>query len=332
MRRGTVCRSRQCRPDAGYRPVGADRCWSACHDARVLRPFAAYLRVYEPLAALGDPPGQRLVEAVSAATLRRAGIGWREQHLWLKSQAARPPRLLPAELTDGRAAPGLETDVLVLDPAEVPAGHPGDGPFVCPLEMRARSASALATFLTEAPPAMKNVVLEAGGVTPDRARARTKAALAGLTTPAVHTLTTTWTVPLPWFVLIDPNERKLVLGSGPDDPLREASWRTSMSEAVRRASEASELVESTFGESGPGRVLARTRHWLDGFDPDSVVELDYGGLVQLFADPILDADTTAEEVHDILDALRSGNVEELGELFSELREFWGDVAAREHAN
>ncbi|VVJ23117.1 Uncharacterised protein [Amycolatopsis camponoti] len=25
MRRGTVCRSRQCPPDAGYRPVGGDR-------------------------------------------------------------------------------------------------------------------------------------------------------------------------------------------------------------------------------------------------------------------------------------------------------------------
>ncbi|GAA3558381.1 hypothetical protein GCM10022222_47440 [Amycolatopsis ultiminotia] len=298
----------------------------------MLRPFVAYLRVYEPLVALADPPGERLAEAVSAATARRAAIGGREQCMWLKSQAANPARLLPAELADGRAAPSLSTDVLVLDPAEVPAGHPVDGPFVCPLELRARSAAALATFLADAPPAVKDVVLEAGGVTADRVRARTKAAMSDLTTAAAHTLTTTWTVPLPWFTLIDPNERKLVLGSGPDDPVREASWRTPMAEAVRRAAEASELVEAAFGESGPGQVLAQTREWLDNFDPGSIVELDYGGLVQLFADPILDADTTAEEVHDILDALRSGNVEELAELFSELREFWGDVAAREHAN
>jgi DNA-binding GntR family transcriptional regulator len=54
--------------------------------------------------------------------------------------------------------------------------------------------------------------------------------------------------------------------------------------------------------------------------------------VQLFDDSVLEADTTADEVHDILDALRSGNVEELAELFSELREFWGDLAARERAN
>ncbi len=292
----------------------------------------AYLRVYEPLRALGDPPAQRLVEAVSAGGLSRVAIGEREQRMWLKSQASAPARLLPAELRDGRAAPSLATDVLVLDPAEVPTGHGAAGPFVCPLELRARSAAALATFLTDSAPVLRNVVLDAGGVNADRARARAKAAMTDLSAAAAHTLTTTWTVPLPWFSLIDPDERKLVLGSGPDDPAREASWRTSMSAAVRRAEDAGELIESTFGDSGPGRVLAQTRQWLESFDPDSVVELDYGGLVQLFADPLLDADSTADEVHDILDALRSGNVEELAELFSQLREFWGDLAAREHSN
>ncbi|MEV6896090.1 hypothetical protein [Amycolatopsis sp. NPDC051372] len=298
----------------------------------MLRPFVAYLRVYEPLLALGDPPDDRLREAVAAAKLRRAAIGEREQAVWLKSQAAAPARLLPAELADGRPAPSLLTDVLVLDPAEVPAGHPGTGPFVCPLELRARAAAALVTFLGDATPALKNAVLDAGGVSADRARSHTKAAMTDLTTAAAHTLTTTWTVPLPWFVLVDPDERKLVLGSGQDDPVRELSWRMSMSDALTRAAEAGELIEAAFGDSGPGRVLSQTRQWLESFDPDSVVELDYGGLVQLFADAILESDTTAEEVHDILEALRTGNVEELAELFSELREFWGDLAARERSN
>ena len=332
MRRGTVCRSRQCPPDAGYRPVGGDRRRWACHDALVLRPFVAYLRVYEPLLALGDPPDERLREAVAAAKLRRAAIGEREQHMWLKSQVAAPSRLLPAELSDGRPSPSLVNDVLVLGPEELPSGHPVEGPFVCPLELRARSAAALVTFLGDAHPALKNAVLDAGGVSADRARSRTKAAMADLTTMAAHTLTTTWTVPLPWFVLVDPDERRLVLGSGPNDPTRELSWRVSMSDALERAGEASELIEAAFGESGPARVLSQTRQWLESFNPASVVELDYGGLVQLFADSILESDTTAEEVHDILDALRTGNVEELAELFSELREFWGDLAAREHSN
>jgi len=301
----------------------------------VLRPFVAYLRVYEPLLALGDPPDERLRAAVKAAKLHRTTVGEREQSMWLKSQVAAPRRLLPAELPDGRPAPSVRTDVLVLDPAEVPAsenGEVGPGPLVCPLELRARSAAALVTFLGDAHPALKNVLLDEGGFTLDAIKARTKAAMVDLTTTAAHTLSTTWTVPLPWFVLIDPDERKLVLGSGRDDPKREMSWRTTLTDARTRAREAGELLEATFGDSGPGRVLFETRRWLDNFHPGSVVELDYGGLVQLFADSILEADTTADEVHDILDALRTGNVEELAELFSELREFWGDLAAHERAN
>jgi hypothetical protein len=292
----------------------------------------AYLRVYEPLLALSDPPDERLRAAVAAAKLRRADAGSREQAMWLKSQVAAPRRLLPAELADGRAAPSLLTDVLVLDPADVPSGKSANGPFVCPLELRARSAAALVSFLGDAHPALKNVVLDEGGFTPEAIRSRTKSAMADLSTAAAHTLSTTWTVPLPWFVLIDPDERKLVLGGGRDDPKREMSWRTTLADAQHRGREAGELLEQTFGDSGPGRVLFETRRWLDNFHPDSVVELDYGGLVQLFADAVLEADSTADEVHDILDALRSGNVEELAELFSDLREFWGDLAGRERAN
>ncbi|MFJ9781844.1 hypothetical protein ACIRSS_19830 [Amycolatopsis sp. NPDC101161] len=298
----------------------------------MLRPFAAYLRVYEPLLALGEPPDERLRAAVAAAKLRRTDAGAREQAMWLKSQVAAPRRLLPAELADGRPAPSLLTDVLVLAPEDVPDGRAGQGPFVCPLELRARSAAALVTFIGDAHPALKNVVLDEGGFTQETIRARTKSAMADLSTSAAHTLSTTWTVPLPWFVLVDPDERRLVLGSGRDDPKRELSWRTTLADAQHRAREAGELLEQTFGDSGPGRVLFETRRWLDNFHADSVVELDYGGLVQLFADPILESDNTADEVHDILDALRSGNVEELAELFSDLREFWGDLAAKERSN
>lgn len=335
MRRGTVCRRRQCPPNAGYRPVGGDSRWSACHDLRVLRPFAAYLRVYEPLLALGDPPDQRLRDAVAAAKLHRTSAGEREQTLWLRSQVAAPRRLFPAELPDGRPAPSVLTDVLVLDPQEIPPGRKaevGPGPLVCPLEVRARSAASLVSFLGDAHPALKQAVLDATGHTQDRIRSRAKAAMVDLTTTAAHTLSTTWSIPLPWFVLIDPDERKLELGSGQADPVRELSWRTSLADAKERAREAGDLLEATLGDSGPGRVLYETTRWMENFHPGSVVELDYGGLVQLFSDAVLEADSTAEEVHDILEALRSGNVDDLAELFTELREFWSDLAARERAN
>lgn len=291
----------------------------------------AYLRVYEPLSAFGEPPSDQLNKAIEAAKLTRATAGEREQRMWLKSQAAAPVRLLPAELADGRAAPSTGTDVLVLDPAEVP-GKVGPGPLVCPLELRARSAAALVSFLGDASPALRASVLDAGGVTAETVRSRTSSALGDLPKAAVHVLSTTWTVPLPWFALVDPAKRRLKLGAGLEDPERELSWRISMPDALQRAAEARALVESTLGDSGPTRILEETERWLTNFDPASAVELDYGGLVQLIADPILESDTSAEEVHSILEALRSGNVEQLAELFNDLREYWSELAAREHFN
>ncbi|WP_020669443.1 hypothetical protein [Amycolatopsis nigrescens] len=301
----------------------------------MLRPFVAYLRVYEPLPAFGDPPPAQLLRAVEAAQLTRASVGEREQRMWLKSQTAAPVRLLPAELADGRPAPSSGTDVLVLDPADVPVDGGdslGSDPLVCPLELRARSAAALVNFLGDAHPALRTSVLTAGGVTAESVRSRTSAALGELSRAAVHVLSTTWTVPLPWFALVEPEQRRLKLGSGRDDPARELSWRVAMPDAVRRVDTALELVESTLGDSGPARVLAETGRWLDNFDPGSAVELDYGGLVQLIDDSVLETDTSAEEVHSILDALREGNIEQLAELFADLREYWSELAAKERFN
>ncbi|QWF80885.1 hypothetical protein [Amycolatopsis sp. CA-230715] len=298
----------------------------------MLRPFVAYLRVYEPLSAFGEPPGRPLLDAVKAAKLTRGTVGEREQRMWLKSQTAAPVRLLPAELADGKAAPSTRTDVLVLDPADVPSGGAASEPYVCPLELRARSAAALVNFLGDAHPTLRASILSAGGVTAETVRSRTTSALGELLRPAVHVLSTTWTVPLPWFAIVEPEERKLVLGKGRQDPARELSWRVAMSDAVIRVAEAQDLVENTLGESGPARILAETGQWLDNFDDDAVIELDYGGLVQLLDDETLSSDHSAEDVHGILDALRTGNVERLGGLFSKLREYWAGLASQEHHN
>ncbi|MEU0467480.1 hypothetical protein ABZ215_26055 [Amycolatopsis sp. NPDC006131] len=299
----------------------------------MLRPFVAYLRVYEPLSAFGDPPPAGLRKAVEQAQLSRAAAAEREQLMWLKSQTTRPVRLLPGELPGGRALPS--SDVLVLDPAEVPTdtgAKVGPGPLVCPLEVRARSAAALVSFLGDAHPSLHAAVIDSTGVSEEKLKARASSALGDLPQAAVHVLSTTWTVPLPWFALVDPKHRRLNLGSGPDDPEREVSWRVAMGDATQRVAEARELVEETLGDSGPARILAETARWLTNFDPASAVELDYGGLVQLIADPVLESDTSAEEVHSIMDALRSGDVEQIAELFTDLRDYWSELAAREHFN
>ena len=308
----------------------------------MLRPFAAYLRVYEPLSAFGDPPDARLARAVESNPLDRASAGERERILWLKSQPTEPARLLPAEPPGGGVGASVYSDVLVLNPADVPALGGvedavdfGDETLVCPLQMRARSAAALRVLLGEADPALRAAVLAAADVTEDDLRRRTSAALREpreLHSRGLHTRCTTWAVPLPWFCLVDPEQRRLVLGTGPTDPHRELSWRTSMPDARRRVARARELVETTIGDSGPARVLGDTESWLHNFDANSAVELDYGGLVQTMSDATLEADNSAEQVSHVQDALGAGDMSELTRLFNELQRYWADIAAHERRN
>ncbi|MBP2339649.1 hypothetical protein JOF41_005827 [Saccharothrix coeruleofusca] len=242
----------------------------------------------------------------------------------MRSQLARPPRLLPGERSDGGVAPDAPFDVLALSPAEVP-GEVGEGPLVCPLDLRPRSAVALIGFLATASGPLRDQALT---VEPETVRARATSVMAELTSGAVHVISTTWTVPLPWFTLVDPNARRVVLAPR-EDPERQVSWRASMADARQRVARALRVVRESIGDDGPAKVLADTGRWLDHFDPASAVELDYGGLVQLIADEDLLEDTSAQDVNAIVDALEAGDAEEVALRYESLREFWGELARRE---
>ncbi|OLR90852.1 hypothetical protein [Actinokineospora bangkokensis] len=292
------------------------------------RPFVAYLRVYEPLSAFAEPLAGRLRATADAGGLDRADVGRREREVWLKSHLYAPADTLPGELPDGRPSTSAVRDVLVVDPAEVPGAPVGPGPLVCPLDLRARSAAAVVGFLTSADP-MLRAASAVGSV--ESARAKAAAVLADLPRGAVHVVSTTWTVPLPWFALVDP-ARRHVVHAPRTDPRRQVRWWVAITDARERAERARELSEQAFGDTGPTRVLADTLRWLENFDDGSAVELDYGGLVQLLTDEELESDSSAQDVHAILDAIESEDVGEIGPRFERLREFWGDLAGREQLN
>ncbi|WP_433266304.1 hypothetical protein ACQPZF_40505 [Actinosynnema sp. CS-041913] len=288
------------------------------------RPFVAYLRVYEPLSALDAPLADQARKALEAGPLSRADASARERELWLRSQLARPRRLLPGERSDGRVAHDTPIDVMTISPAEVP-GDVGPGPLVCPLDLRARSAAALVGFLATSSGPLQDAALS---VSPETIRARATAVMAELMGGAVHVISTTWTVPLPWFALVDPDARRIVLAPR-DDPERQVSWRASMADARQRVARARKVVSRSLGDEGPAKVLTDTARWLDHFAPDSAVELDYGGLVQLIEDKDLLEDTSAQDVNAIVDALEAGDAEEVALRYERLREFWGELARRE---
>lgn len=299
----------------------------------VPRPFVAYLRVYEPLSAFDDASADRLREALDTGQLDYATVGERERDLWLRSQLSAPTTTLPGELPNGNDSPRALREVLVLDPAEVPVEQAtvGPGPLVCPLDMRARSAAALVGFLTTSSPTLRNAALIEE---PDAIRDRAAKVLSDLPGGAVHIVSTTWTVPLPWFVMVDPAQRHVLVATK-DDPRRQVCWRVAMADARRRVAKAHALANKTLGDSetsGPTKVLEDTGRWLEHFHPHSAVELDYGGLVQLLDDEELVEDSSAADVNAIVDALEHEDVEEIAVRFERLREFWAELAVRERFN
>jgi hypothetical protein len=147
----------------------------------------------------------------------------------------------------------------------------------------------------------------------------------------VHVISSTWTVPLPWFVLVDPEDRHVVLGAK-DDTAREVYWRCAMADARRRIATAHAVTRDTLGEDGPTAILRDTGRWLEQFHPHSAVELDYGGLVQLMDDEELLEDSSALDVRAILTAMESGDTDEVNTCYEKVSEFWGRLAAKERFN
>ncbi|HEY3258991.1 MAG TPA: hypothetical protein VGJ95_01765 [Pseudonocardiaceae bacterium] len=295
---------------------------------RVPPPFVAYLRVYEPLRAFGPQPRARLERALAAGALPPTEAGPREREVWLRTQVATPPRMLPGDRADGTAGDGPLL-VLSLDPAEVPGADRSGGVLVCPLDVRTRAAAALVGFLATASPWLVRVALPVGPrAATDAMRTRAQTVTSELGSSAVHVVSSTWTVPLPWFALVDPATRRLDPLPRPDQK-RRVCYRTTIGDAVSRASRAHTVVQRAIGDSGPGRVLADTARWLGHFHAGSAVELDYGGLVQLMDDESLQGDTSAPDVHAAVDAMESGDADELAARYERLRDFWTRFAVCE---
>jgi hypothetical protein len=273
-------------------------------------PFLSYLRVYEPLRAFDGASGARVRAALARGPLTPERAGVHEREMCLRAQLR--ARLLPGDDRDGGTGDGCE--VLVL------GGASGE-PLICPLDTRERAAAAVLAFLEAEPPVLRACALP---VPETVARRQAEAAVAEMGQGTAHVVSASWMVPLPWFALVDPEERQLRL-----DGRRRVWWRVPMGRARARAAQAERIVRGGLGDSEPADVLAETGAWLTRFDRASVVELDYGGVVDLVDDEALRNDDSADQVRDALQALREGDKESAQASYERLREFWADVAGKQ---
>jgi hypothetical protein len=72
--------------------------------------------------------------------------------------------------------------------------------------------------------------------------------------------------------------------------------------------------------------------WLEQFPSESLLELDYGSVADLFAAEQLSADRSAAEIWSCLDSLEAGDFEASARLYTDLESWWSRVKSLETAN
>jgi hypothetical protein len=294
-------------------------------------PYAAYLRVYEPLTAFPEPERSAWARyAESADRPRRATALDAEHAESLRRLAAAPPVLVPPEESQDAYLRSV-----------------GGMVYVSPWQTRLRSWVAF-TRLRETVPAEVLAAFAPGAVADRVGRDFERWKGAGGTVQA-HILSSTWHVPLAWFVPFVPAERSLVLnsqqqqqqeagGGGPATatPTRTLVYVTSMPEARRRVARASRVaatIDRIQPDEDPGWADVETvGRWLTGFHPDALVELDYGGLVHLFDDQALRADESVAEVAVALAGMEQGKTVLTLAMHQRVLARWRSVRALESAN
>ncbi|WP_413758284.1 hypothetical protein [Streptomyces sp. MMBL 11-3] len=281
-------------------------------------PYASYLRVYEPLAAFPEP----------------------ERDHWSR-YARRPER--PSYQDELRRS---LADLLPVPPVAVPVHESGDAFVadvdgvlcVCPWRTRLRGWEALGDLGEELPALVLDAALPAlvrRQATQDYERWLSRNPDAR---PWIRT--STWQVPLHWFVLVSDEEREYDKGGGSGGGSGAAAeedapvlrYRTPMVQARRRVARALRTLRETLDEGPLIDGLVDVGRWLEEFHPRSLVELDYGGLVHVLPAGELDGDHSAADVAGGIEALRAGDGAAAGEAYGRLVERWRSVRDRRSAN
>lgn len=275
--------------------------------------FAAYLRVYEPLAAF-DRDRQRYWRryldegrAVGAAE----GPG-RQRVAVLEALGAGWSRL-----------PQLPEEAYVLSTES--------GVLICPWNLRVRVAEAALLARDGVPEVLADAFVPpvlAGLARSVLSDFRGGARILDHGLPRLHEHVATWGVPLRWFLFVDPDEREVSTEAG----RKMLRYRTEIGQARRRAHQGLAVLRKTMGDVAITESVAEGTRWLEEFHPGSMVELDYGGLVHLFSDEALLADDSPRLVADGLTALSRGDGDGATEKYERLVDRWREIQLMERCN
>jgi hypothetical protein len=289
----------------------------------VTPPYAAELRVYEPLAAFDVEERRQWQQYAQAPAVPTGLAGSRRERIVGLVVACRPTPAVPRRGDAGEHAAVLRGE---------------SGLLVCPLRTELRCWQAAAETRAMLPPEVARVVLPDSEVA--LAIAEHQRWLAEHPTRRSHVQQHRWTVPVRWFLLFDREERRLQLGPRGVDYDRELAaattrslvYRTAMAQARRRVARGLQVLRRAMPDGPVVTSVEALGRWLEEFHPRSLVELDYGGLVDLCGDAQLRADDSVADVVEAIAALSRGDTKAAMKAYERVTDRWRAAQSVESAN
>jgi len=198
--------------------------------------------------------------------------------------------------------------------------------FVCPRRPRLRMLEGLLAFHHSFPGMTGSMLVPEDIVR--RAAAELEAIYENQPSARSHILTSAWHVPLRWFAAFRPDQREIVTTEA-GTSIRYRATRSDVSDRLERTVEI--LQTAGFDESIVAPVEGLVS-WLSEFAKDSVVELDYGTVAQLFDDGDLVLDETAADVTSSIEALAAGDLDRASDHYALAAGRWAEAQARVYSN
>jgi hypothetical protein len=289
----------------------------------VTPPYAAELRVYEPLAAFDVEERRRWQLYAQSPAVPSGQSGARRERIVGLVAACRPSPAVPRPGDAGEHAAVLRGEA---------------GLMICPLRTELRCWQAAAELRDTLPPEVARAVLP----DPELALAAVEHErwLTDHPERRSHVQTHRWTVPVRWFALFDREERRLQLGPAADYGSstegvavgRSLVYRTAMSQARRRVARAEQVLRKALPDTHTLVQVESLGRWLEEFHPRSTVELDYLGLVDLVPDAELREDDSAGDVAEALSALHLGDTKLATKAYDRVTDRWRVAYAVESSN
>jgi hypothetical protein len=308
----------------------------------VTPPYAAELRVYEPLAAFDVEERRRWQQYAQSPAVPSAQAGARRERVLGLVGACRQTAAVPRPGDAGEHAAVLRGE---------------SGLLICPLRTELRCWEAAVETRSALPPEVARAVLPDAEV--ELASTEQQHWLSEHPTRRSHVQAHRWAVPVRWFLLFDREERRLQLGpartdfggsgscggpfgggSGGDGGAaaegvavsRSLVYRTAMAKARRRVARALQVLRKTLPDGPTVPSVESLGRWLEEFHPRSLVELDYLGLVDLCAEASLRTDDSAGDVAEALAALHRGDTKLAASAYDRVIDRWRIAYSVESSN